>query len=202
MQNRFHHVTNDRPTVKELAMPLPDIIVRIMLMAMALFTTPALAKNEKSWDRASTIGAYGLVAVSIGLPLVQKDKNGALQAGGSVLAASLVTNGLKEAFPELRPDGSDRRSFPSGHTSNAFSAASSLYNRQGPAVGIPALVVASFVGFARVKADKHHWYDVVVGAGIGGAAGFLITNKRPQQSAMLIPWGDSKGGGISLAMRF
>jgi membrane-associated phospholipid phosphatase len=172
------------------------------LTLAAFAASPAFAKNEKTWGTISDIGAYGLAAVSIGLPIVQKDTKGALQAGGSLAAATLVTTGLKEAFPELRPDRSDRKSFPSGHTSLSFAAASSLFNRQGASVGIPALAVATLVGIARVKADKHHWYDVVVGAGIGGAAGFLITNKRPDRTAVLIPWGDTKGGGISFAMRF
>jgi membrane-associated phospholipid phosphatase len=133
---------------------------------------------------------------------VKDDMPGTLQAAGSIGAAQLVTFGLKEAFPEWRPDHSNRKSFPSGHTSSAFAAASTLFNREGPAVGIPAFVVASFVGVGRVEADKHHWYDVVVGAGIGTAAGFLITRDRKDKVAMLTPWGDSKGGGISFAMRF
>jgi membrane-associated phospholipid phosphatase len=172
-----------------------------LLLTMACAPAAALAKNEKTWGTASDIGAYGLTAVALGLPLVRQDTKGALQAAGSVAAASLVTTGLKEAFPELRPDGSDRKSFPSGHTSMAFSAAASLYMREGKSIGIPAFVVASFVGLARVKADKHHWYDVVAGAGIGGVAGLLIT-KQPDRQAALIPWGDTKGGGVSFAMRF
>ncbi len=171
-------------------------------LATALVPATACAKNEKSWDTASSIGAYGLTAVAIGLPLVKHDTNGALQAAGSVAAAQLVTFGLKEAFPELRPDGSDRKSFPSGHTSQAFAAAASIYNRQGASVGIPALAVATFVGVARVQADKHHWYDCVAGAAIGATSGFLITRDRPDRTAMVIPWGDSKGGGVTLAMRF
>jgi len=109
---------------------------------------------------------------------------------------------LKEAFPEWRPDRSNRKSFPSGHSSIAFAAAATIFNREGPVMGIPAMAVASFVGVARVKADKHHWYDCVAGAGIGMASGFLITHRRPERTAMLIPWGDTHGGGISFATRF
>ncbi len=174
----------------------------LCLLTAALTPAPALAKNEKAWDTASSIGDYGLTALAIGLPLVRKDTPGALQAAGSVAAAQLVTVGLKEAFPELRPDRSDRKSFPSGHTSQSFAAAASLYNRQGKSIGIPALAVASFVGFARVQADKHHWYDVVAGAAIGATSGFLITRDRKQRSAALVPWVDHKGGGFALAMRF
>lgn len=175
--------------------------LKIVLLSAFLLPTAQAQANEKTWATASDVGAYGLTAIALGLPLIKGDTQGALQAGGSVAAATLITTGLKEAFPELRPDGSDRKSFPSGHTSMAFSAASSLFNRHGQSVGLPALAVATFVGIARVKADKHHWYDVVVGAGIGAGAGFLITNK-PNAKVAMIPWGDTKGGGISMAMRF
>ena len=143
-----------------------------------------------------------LTALAIGLPAVHGDGAGALQAAGSEGAAGLVVAGLKQAFPERRPDGSDNKSFPSGHTAVSFAAAASIYERQGPGIGIPAFAAASFVGLARVEADKHHWYDCVVGAGIGTAAGLLITRKPGQRSAMIVPWGDTHGGGVSMAMAF
>jgi len=181
-------------------------LISKITMIVALFAIaipgPAFAKNEKTFATLSDIGAYGLAAIAVGTPLIKNDSNGALQAGGSIAAAQLVTFGLKEAFPELRPDGSDRKSFPSGHASMSFAAAASLFNRQGQSVGIPALAVASFVAFARVQADKHHWYDVVAGAAVGSASGFLITRDRPGRTAMIVPWGDSKGAGMTLAMRF
>ncbi len=181
---------------------MKPLLLTAMTASALAFIPAAYAKNEASWATASDIGAYGLTAVAIGLPVVQKDSPGALQAAGSIAAATLISTGLKYTFPELRPDGSNRRSFPSGHTSLAFAAASSLYRRQGASIGIPAFAVATFVGVARVQADKHHWYDAVAGAGIGLAAGLLITNHRPDQRTALVPWGDTKGGGISFAMRF
>ncbi len=179
----------------------PSLNLLIAATALAL-TSPAEAKNAKAWGRISDVGAYGLTALAIGLPTINGDKAGAFQAAGSVAAATLVATGLKEAFPELRPDRSNRKSFPSGHTSNAFAAATSLYQRQGASVGIPAFAVATLVGVARVQADKHHWYDCVAGAGIGMAAGFLITHKHPENRTALIPWGDSSEAGLTLAMRF
>lgn len=176
--------------------------VAIWLSMMAVSTAaPALAKNEKSWARASDVGAYGLAITALGVPIIEKDKQGVFQAAGAIAASELVARGLKETFPELRPDGSDRKSFPSAHTSLSFTSASTIYTRQGSKAGIPAMAVAAFVGFARVKADKHHWYDCVAGAGLGVATGLLITNK-PERNLAIIPWGDSKGGGVSLAARF
>lgn len=178
-------------------------ISRVSLtLLLAAAPMQAQAKNEKAWATASDVGVAGLSLAALGLPIAQGDKQGAFQAAGSLGATALVTTGLKNTFPELRPDGSDRKSFPSGHTSTAFAAAATLYNRQGASIGVPAMLAASFVGLARVQADKHHWYDVVVGAGIGSAAGFLITRKRSQREALILPWGDSTSAGVSVAMRF
>ena len=167
---------------------------------LACMAVPAQA-GEKSWDDASTIGRDVLVVAAIGVPVLRQDWNGALQAGGSVAASSLLTYGLKEAFPELRPDGTDRKSFPSGHTSVSFAAAATLQNRYGWEVGLPAHLVAVFVGLARVKADKHYWYDVAAGAAIGELTGLLITRRRNDRVQMF-PWAESKGGGVALGMKF
>jgi membrane-associated phospholipid phosphatase len=171
-----------------------------MATALSFAALPAQASN-KGWDDASGIGRDALVIAAVGVPVLKEDWNGALQAGGSIAAASLLTYGLKEAFPELRPDGSDRKSFPSGHTSVSFAAAATLQNRYGWEAGIPAHILATFVGVARVKADKHHWYDVAAGAAIGEVSGLLITQRQNDQ-VQLFPWAERDGGGIALAMKF
>lgn len=163
--------------------------------------TPALG-SDKDWDTASTIGAGALAAWSIGVPAVTGDGKGALQAAGSIGAAYAVSTGLKEAFPELRPDGSDNRSFPSGHTAAAFGAAASIYERRGAAEGIPAFALATFVGVARVEAHKHHWYDALAGAAIGTGSGLLLTHPLADKRMAFTPWIDSKGGGATVEMAF
>lgn len=174
-----------------------------LLAASIAVPATAHANSAKGWQTASDIGVYSLMALSIGIPVAKKDKHGAYQAAGSLAATSLLTEGLKQTFPKLRPDGSDRKSFPSAHTSRSFAAAATLYNRQGRAIGIPAFAVAAFVGVARVEGNKHFWSDVMAGAALGTAAGFLITRKRPsEQSASIVPWIERNGGGISIAARF
>lgn len=84
--------------------------------------------SDKSWDDAGSIARDALVVAAFGVPAVQGDWDGALQAGGSVVVAGGLSYGLKEAFPERRPDGSDNKSFPSGHTSVSFAAAATLQN--------------------------------------------------------------------------
>lgn len=165
------------------------------------FSPPALARDEKGWDDASNIAEGALLATAFGLPAAKGDWNGDLQALGSTAAAFAVSQGLKEAFPETRPDGNGRDSFPSGHASVAFAAAASLQNRYGWEVGVPAQLVAGFVGVARIQARRHFWYDVLAGAAIGEASGFLITS-RQNGAVHVMPWGDAHGAGATLVARF
>jgi membrane-associated phospholipid phosphatase len=153
------------------------------------------------WAQASDIGRDVLFAAALGVPAVQQDWTGGLQAGGSVLLAGGAAYGLKKAFPEERPDHSDRKSFPSGHSAESFAAAASLENRYGWRAGLPAFAAATFVAVARIEARKHHWYDCVAGAAIGTGSGFLLTSKRNDR-VKLVPWGDAGGGGLALVARF
>lgn len=171
------------------------------LSAAALACAAPAHADEKDWDTASSVVRDVLVVAAVGAPAVQDDWQGVRQAGYSMGAAFLVTEGLKRTFPEMRPDGSDNRSFPSGHTSISFAAAATIDERQGRTAGIAAHLAAAFVGVARVQADKHHWHDVAVGAAIGEVAGRLLTT-RPSENVAIIPWGDTSGGGITLAARF
>lgn len=174
----------------------------IVLCAIGLATpSMVLARDTKSWDTASSVGRDVLVLAALGLPAIKGDWKGDIEAGESIGGAFLISSGLKEVFPERRPDGSDRQSFPSGHTSVSFAAAATLQNRYGWQVGVPAQLVAAFVGFSRVQARKHHWYDVVAGAAIGETSGFLLTSKR-DGNVRVLPWGDTHAGGIAMGVRF
>jgi len=172
----------------------------LAVSASLLFATPAEA-SDKGWGTASNIGRDGLVIVALGLPTVQGDWQGTKQAAFSIGATSLITTGLKEVVSEERPDGSDDKSFPSGHTSVSFAAAATLHKRYGWEVGIPAHLVAAFVGVARVKADKHFAHDVIAGAAIGEASGWIITSRK-NEKVQWLPWGDTHGGGVNMAMHF
>lgn len=175
-------------------------ILAVAVASALGFSVPATA-SDKSWDDAGSIARDALVVAAFGVPAVQGDWDGALQAGGSMGVAAGTSYGLKEIFPERRPDGSDNKSFPSGHTSISFAAAATLQNRYGWKVGVPAQIVAAFVGLSRVEANKHHVHDVLVGAAIGEASGFLIT-RRATDRVQVFPWGGTKGGGVAVTMRF
>lgn len=171
------------------------------MFMVAIPSVPATA-SDQDWATASTVGEIALVTAAVGGPLVADgDTRGSLQAIGSSGAAALITYGLKQTIHEQRPDGSGDDSFPSGHTSVSFAAAASIQNRYGWEYGLPAHLVAAFVGFGRVEAHKHHVHDVLVGAAIGEAAGWLITTKR-DSDVQLFPWGDTHSAGMTLSARF
>ena len=161
---------------------------------------PAQA-DERDWATASDVAVGGLLAWSVGRPLVSGDEKGALQAGLSIAAAQGVTQLLKRLVDKERPDGSNNRSFPSGHTATAFAAASSIMERRGADEGLPALALAGLAGTARVQARKHDWADVAAGAAIGTASGVLATHSRRRQTS-LVAWGTPNGGGLALSMTF
>lgn len=177
---------------------------RILIAAAAcslLAPSPALALSHHGWAQAGSVARDGLVAVAFGLPAVNGDWQGVKQAGLSIGAAFAVTEVMKLSIHERRPDGSDNKSFPSGHASASFAAAAMLEKRYGWQVGVPAHLVAAFVGLSRVEAKKHFVGDVLVGAAIGEASGWLLSSKK-NASVQWLPWGDAHGGGASVSMRF
>jgi len=77
---------------------------------------------------------------------------------------------LKETTHIERPDNTDYKSFPSGHTAQAFVAATFLHKEYGEKsiwYSIGGYTVATSVGVMRVTGN-HHWLsDVFFGAAIG-----------------------------------
>ena len=70
----------------------------------------------------------------------------------------------------LRPDGSNYLSFPSGHTTNAFTGAHILfkeYNHVSPWISVAGYSTATLTGIMRVRNNKHWVSDVIAGAGVG-----------------------------------
>ena len=88
---------------------------------------------------------------------------------GEFLAIGTATL-LKKMTHELRPDGSSYNSFPSGHTTQAFAAATFLseeYKDTYHWMPCASYTVASSVGLLRMANNRHYISDVLVGAGIG-----------------------------------
>jgi len=150
----------------------------------------------------NSIEAFGealtllLPATAAGLTIGFKDGQGALQLGESVALTAAVTYGLKYTIKESAPNG-DSHSFPSAHTSLAFSSAEFLRTRYGWEYGIPAYIAATFVAVSRVEAKDHYTHDVLAGAAIGIASSYLFT--KPYKGWNIQAVGDQKYQGIRLS---
>ncbi|WP_282635999.1 phosphatase PAP2 family protein [Sphingobacterium thalpophilum] len=87
----------------------------------------------------------------------------------AALTAS-TTHILKNSTAIWRPDRSNRKSFPSGHTATAFMGAHILfkeYRHQNIWIASSGYVVAGTTGLLRILNNKHWLSDVLAGAGIG-----------------------------------
>ena len=69
----------------------------------------------------------------------------AVTAGASYLLSAGVALGLKRGINEWRPDHSDQRSFPSGHTTMAFSGATVLHHEYGHLTGWQETVITGMM---------------------------------------------------------
>ncbi|HTJ48822.1 MAG TPA: phosphatase PAP2 family protein [Cyclobacteriaceae bacterium] len=98
----------------------------------------------------------------------------ALLVKSEILMTAMVFP-LKKFTAVPRPDTGAPTSFPSGHTAQAFAAATFLHKEYGkdhPWYSVMAYGTATAVGVLRVLNNRHWVSDVLAGAGIG----ILATN--------------------------
>lgn len=87
----------------------------------------------------------------------------------SILLSSTITYRLKVWVNETRPSG-DIHSFPSGHTSTAFTFAQFMHREYGdlsPWYSVGAYSGATVVGLMRMAKNVHWFSDILMGAGVG-----------------------------------
>lgn len=114
------------------------------------------------------------------------------------MTSGLLTEGLKRVTRVRRPDSGDRDSFPSLHTSLAFSVAtmeSQFHPKEAPLW----FAGAAIIGYDRVRLRQHHWSDVLAGAALGyGTARLELSSHR---GLLLYPVITDNGGVTLLLTR-
>jgi len=115
----------------------------------------------------------------------------------SLAMAEVLTQTLKYATSRERPDGSDQRSFPSGHAADTFAVATALERHLGWRYAVPGYALASYVAASRLPANRHWLSDVVFGSAVGIISGRTVTSNEASHpfpvSVSYVP-----GGGVSV----
>ena len=119
----------------------------------------------------------------------------------AIVVSTVYTGLLKTAFPRERPDGSDNKSFPSGHAAAAFAWATVAEEHWGPKVGIPSFLAATAIGLSRVQHNKHNLSDVLAGATLGYIVGRTVVREngapvKHKAQWSLAPATDADGAGV------
>jgi membrane-associated phospholipid phosphatase len=145
---------------------------------------------------------------------------------GSLLTNAVVTHTLKQAFQRHRPSATDdndifdgplqkarNTSFPSSHTSTAFTIATSFATVYHNHKYIPPIAygLATLVGLSRIQHNAHWATDVLAGAAVGylNAKGvsylYRFTNeqlKTKKMSLMMVPSMSPASVGFSMSLTF
>lgn len=160
------------------------------------------------------VGGLGKAGGIIGSPMVMGGLSAGLMVGslgsddtrfrtyafalsqGLIVAGSL-TAATKLATRRTRPNGSNRRSFSSGHAAATFALATVSSHSYGRKAAIPLYALAGAVAFSRVTSGNHYPSDAVAGATIGYLAG-----RAAILAARHVSVGSSSEGGVSVSFVF
>lgn len=125
--------------------------------------------------------------VLLGVSIIKRDSTmlrKSIYIGATVLSAAVITTTLKHSINRTRPfitypyiekeTSGGSPSFPSGHTSDVFSLATSVslaYPKWY--VIVPVYTWAGAIGYSRMSLGVHYPSDVLVGAIIGAGSAYL-----------------------------
>lgn len=159
--------------------------------------------SRKAVRTSTDVALAAMPAATLAIAIAKEDWKGIAIGAAECAGTFAVTYGLKYLVKKKRPDRSDNRSFPSGHTSLAFADASFVMRRYGWQFGVPMYAVAGYVAWGRVFARKHHWWDAAAGALIGAGCAFVFTTPFARDHELSItPMADCCYTGVSAQLTF
>jgi membrane-associated phospholipid phosphatase len=140
-------------------------------------------REKRAWNQFADIARAGLVGAALALPKRGRGP-GRLSAAVCFLGIKSIVEALKIAVPERRPDGDNKKSFPSEHAAECTAAAMIIDSEYPGAIGTLAYALAGAVSIARIEGRKHYPRDVLAGALIGCSAARLSLklNRAPARS--------------------
>lgn len=154
--------------------------ITAIFVCCSLIASDSSAGGPFSLSRPNKLSDLFMVMTAtyaLGMTSREQDFDGTIELGLSVLGAQLATEGIKSLELERRPNGSDYKSFPSGHAAAAFSSAMFVHRRYGWKSAIVPYAMAGITGWGRVAADAHYWHDVLGGAAVSALFTWLVVDK-------------------------
>ena len=147
----------------------------MMILPLMLLAVNNASAQQRHSDGIDDVLQYVPYAGVLGLKLCGVDSRDQwpkllVSTAASWVVTAGVAYTLKHTVKEWRPDDTDQKSFPSGHSAFAFAGATMLHHEYGhlsPWISVAGYGVATFTAIDRVVKERHHWYDAVAGAGIG-----------------------------------
>jgi membrane-associated phospholipid phosphatase len=185
-------------------------------------------KSANLWSSVFSFGLAPSAGIAIGAAIAAHDHRmkefpaDLLVVAESAAIAMDINQVTKFAVARERPDvhartpaersanrgNDDNLSFFSGHATLGFALATSAgtiasmrHYRMAPAMWITGMAHATVGSYLRVAADRHYATDVVTGAVVGAACGFMVPyfeHKPHPLDAQLTPVPVPAGAGVSL----
>ncbi len=157
----------------------------VVLILIFIHYNPAKAQ-QSAIETSGDILQMVIPAAAFASTYLYKDSRKPGWQFAKVYATQLVVSqALKHIINKPRPENNGNYSFPSGHTSSAFSGAAFIGKKYGWKAGLPAYILASYVGWSRIDARKHDPWDVLAGASIGIGSAYIFTKSYQKTSVDL-----------------
>lgn len=181
----------DRPSVRPTAYIVPLGLMTAGLLTQGPFSrhvqTAVVDRFPGFTSRVDDVGQFVPTLAVLGLGAA--GVKGRHPFGDQIVltllshsVAQAITQGLKYTVAYPRPDGMGHESFPSGHTSLAFTGAALLAHEYGGRSGwysVAGYGAATTVGALRVLKNRHWLADVLFSAGIGIGSTELVYQTYP-----------------------
>lgn len=151
-----------------------------------------IAKNTV--EKLGDISQFLPVSAAIATTLIIKDYEGLKQltysTGTTFLSGLIIKTIVNEKRPMWQTNATNlidrgKSSFPSSHTSFAFSGASFIHRRYGFKYAIPSYLISTFVAYSRIDAKKHYWWDTIAGAALAIGINYFFTNEYLKNTDIL-----------------
>ena len=193
---------------------VPNLYIAAIGGGLAAFAHPSdhafnrrLHSHEDAVNAAFAPGKYvgntpEQVAFSLGTYAYGRlfDAPKVAHLGMDLMQAQILTEVLVEPLKLVahreRPDGSNHRSFPSGHAAVIFATATVIERHLGWRKSVLGYTIASYVAMSRLHDNKHYLSDVIFGAAVGSIAGRTVVHHAADYwsfAPVRVP-----GGGVAL----